>query len=76
MLNNIHFETALTTCKPTSPVVRSATIETIRERAKVSNGPKTEIKVGAPSEITSKLNELAKRRPFNILYRVKKYDPL
>jgi len=27
-------------------------------------------------EQLSKLNELAKQRPFNILYKVKRYDPL
>ena len=29
-----------------------------------------------PTEIMVRLNELAKARPFNILYRVKKYDTL
>jgi len=28
------------------------------------------------AEQVSKLNELAKHRPFNILYKVKRYDPL
>ncbi|HLZ16622.1 MAG TPA: hypothetical protein VKQ08_06260 [Cyclobacteriaceae bacterium] len=30
----------------------------------------------SPSEVAERLNKLANLRPFNILYRVKKHDPL
>jgi hypothetical protein len=76
MLHNIQFKTAFATCKPAYPAKRVVMTETLKERAKVFKEVKTELKLEPTSEITSKLNELAKRRPFNILYRVKKYDPL
>ncbi len=42
------------------------------QRPEMGKPAKTEV----PAELTEKLNELAKGRPFSNLHRVKKYDPL
>lgn len=44
----------------------------VRRRAEIGNPAMTEV----TAELTEKLNNLAKARPFNSLHRVKKYDPL
>ncbi len=76
MPQTIHADTAITNYKTFSPVTRGFRIAASNTRTNTANAAKPETAAKLMAELTEKLNELAKRRPFNILCRVKKYDPL
>ena len=69
MLQTIHVNTASTANRSTLTVA-------LKERKNIIKAPKLELSVELANDLAPKLNELAKRRPFNVLHRVKKYDPL
>lgn len=72
MLHAIQDNKAIRYYLPASSPVEEVETVVVKMRPNTGKQENTE----AAADLTAKLNELAKGRPFNILYRVKKYDPL
>lgn len=72
MLHAIQESKAIRYYLPASSSVDGVKTAVARKRPNTGKQEKTD----AAADLIVKLNELAKGRPFNILYRVKKYDPL
>lgn len=73
---SLMINTAVVTHMRNSPDKRIVTAQAAGDRKNPTNAAKSEFANQSTPELTSKLNQLAKRRPFSIVYRVKKYDPL
>lgn len=80
MAHTNHVNMAIANYRPASPASRALGAEGGKGRAKAVNvaksGSTAESRVEVTVELTERLNKLAKGRPFSIMYRVKKYDPL
>jgi hypothetical protein len=72
MVYTINDNTAILNYEPVSAVHRELKAGAANERTKGTNLAKAEL----VAEQAAQLNELAKARPYSILYRVKKHDPL
>jgi|GEM_PF-4559645 siroheme synthase (precorrin-2 oxidase/ferrochelatase) len=72
MLQAIQDNTAIRHYLPASSKMGGVMTAVATKGPDMGKRAKTEVS----AELTEKLNKLAKGRPFSIMYRVKKYDPL